>query len=237
MNCRTFIDGLDEYRDGTLSSREHRDAVSHLRGCPACQQRLESVQALSAALRELPAPAARPGFLDDALARAQGPRVSHRMRWTYMTGAALAASLALWIGASRLPDLLHESVPKPIGVTIALNETRTIQLAFNAEHELRQATLSLTLPEGVELQGFPGQRQVRWQTDLAVGANVLALPLIAVSPTEGALLARLEHGDRSTEFTVPLHVNDAARSSALPSKLGKANLRPSTRKEVPNANA
>ena len=216
MNCQAFENHLDEYLEGVLANAAYNAAAAHLQRCSGCQQRLAQMQALRAALRTLPAPGPRSGFFEDALARAQGARVARRTGWTYIAGAALAASLALWIGAGQLPTLLREPATKPIGVTIALHETRTVQLSFNAERDLPQATLSITLPEGVELQGFPGQHQVSWQTSIARGANVLSLPLTAVSATGGTLLARLEHGDRSTQLTVPLHVSDAPRTSALP---------------------
>lgn len=216
MNCRAFENQLDEYLEGALAGEAYDAAAAHLQRCAGCQKRLAHVQALRAALRTLPAPAPRSGFFEEALARAQGPRVARRTGWTYIAGAALAASLALWIGAGQLPTLLREPVTRPIGVTIALHETRTVQLSFNAERDLPQATLSITLPEGVELQGFPGQHQVSWQTNIARGANVLSLPLTAVSAAGGTLLARLEHGDRSTQLTVPLLVSSAARTSALP---------------------
>lgn len=215
MNCRTFQDQLDQYLEGALAGADHDAAAGHLHHCLTCQRRVARAQALRAALRALPVPAPRPEFFEDAIARAQGPRTALRTGWMYVTSAALAASLALWIGAGRLPALLSNPTPKPIGVTIALHETRTVRLAFNAEHDLSQATLRITLPEGVEIQGFPGQHQVAWQTNIARGANVLALPLTAVSATGGTLLARLEHGDRSTELSIPLHVSAAERTSAL----------------------
>lgn len=223
MNCRSFEDRLDGYLEGALADKDHDEAAAHLQSCGDCQRRLARVQALRAALRSLPVPAPQAGFFEHALARAQGPRPAHRFGWTYLAGAALAASLALWIGFGRIPDFLSAPASKPIGVTIALHETRTVQLAFNAEHELSQATLSITLPDGVEVKGFPGQHQLSWQTNIARGANVLSLPLIAVSPSSGVLLARLTHGDRSTELTIPLQVSDPTRTSALPSTCATAN--------------
>jgi anti-sigma factor RsiW len=217
MNCQAFADQLDEYLEGALADPGYDAAAAHLQRCAACQRRVARAQALRAALRTLPAPAPRSGFFEQALARAQRPHDGRRMGWAYVTGAALAASLALWIGAGSLPVGMHTPTTKPIGVTIALHETRTVQLAFNAERDLPQATLRITLPAGVELKGFPGQRQVSWQTNIARGANLLSLPLIAVATTDGALLARLEHGDRSTELVVPLHVGDAAHTSGLSS--------------------
>lgn len=237
MNCLAFEDRLDEYLEGALADNAHAAAAAHLRSCDHCRRYLARVEALRVAVRNFPVPAPRPGFFEHALARAQGRDASRRTGWAYAAGAALAASLALWIGFGRLPDLLHAPAAKPIGVIIALHQTRTVQLAFNAEHDLRQATLTITLPEGVELQGFPGQRRVSWQTNIARGANVLSLPLVAVARSNGALLARLAHDGRSTELNVPLHVNDPvpAHTSALPMTRASINQCEPDFKELANA--
>lgn len=213
MNCHDFMDRIEEYLDGSLAAGAREPAATHLSTCISCQQRTARVQALRAALRDLPIPEPRPEFFTRALIHAQQSPPARRLRWPYVTGAALAASLALWLGFGWL---LQPAVDKPVGVTITLHEPRAVQLAFSAEHELQQATLSIRLPDGVELQGFPGQREVRWQTDLAQGVNMLSLPLVAVSSSGGTLLARLEHGERATEITVPLHVNAPGRTSAVP---------------------
>lgn len=214
MNCHDFMDRIEEYLDGSLGAVERETAAAHLTGCNSCQQRTARVQALRAALRDLPIPEPRPEFFARALIQAQQSHAGRRPRWPYLAGAALAASLALWLGFGWLPALL-QTADRPIGVTIALHEPRAVQLAFSAEHALQQATLSIRLPDGVELQGFPGQREIRWQTDLARGVNMLSLPLVATSPSGGVLLARLEHGERATEITVPLRVGTPGRTSAV----------------------
>lgn len=237
MSCNVFENCLDEYLEGALADNAYAAAAAHLQSCDDCRRALARVEALRAAVRNFTVPAPRPGFLEHALARAQAHDVSRRTRWTaYAAGAALAASLVLWIGFGWWPGQLHAPATKPIGVTIALHQTRTVQLAFNAEHELPQATLTITLPAGVELQGFPGQHRVSWQTNIARGANVLSLPLIAVGRSNGALLAHLEHGGRSTELRVPLHVSDPVRTSALPLTRVSSNQCELGRKEVANAN-
>ncbi|MFL6621300.1 MAG: anti-sigma factor family protein [Sulfurifustis sp.] len=233
MNCRTFIERMDGYLERTLAREVHDAAAGHLRDCGDCQRRVARLQALRGALRAIPVPAPRPGLLEQALERAQRVQPQRRRFWPYVAGAALAASITLWIGFGR-PNLSTPSTP--LGVNITLNETHTVQLAFNAERELPQATLSIQLPNGVELQGFPGQREVRWQTTLVRGANVLALPLLAKSANGGTLLARVEHGDRRTELAIPLHVSDRLRTSAAdPAHATDDGDR--VPKEVPDANA
>lgn len=215
MNCHAFQQHLDEYLEGALAGLEYDAAAAHLQHCTDCQRRLARAQGLRAALRSLPIPPPRSGFLEQALAGAQRPQRIRHLGWAFATGAALAASLALWISLTPAPGLFAPAT-KPAGVVIALHETRTLQLAFNAERDLPHATLSIVLPAGVELRGFPGQHRISWQADIVRGANVLSLPLVAVSASDGKLLARLEQGERSTELTIPLHIDNSTPTSALP---------------------
>lgn len=166
---------------------------------------------IQALLKDYPAPKADPGFYDRALARAtlQGAR-KQRTRWV-MTGfgGAIAAGLAIWMiggmlmNAPQLPDA-GQNIPE---VTMALEEPRTVNLVFSATEPMQAATLTVSLPDGVELAGFPGQREISWETSLNEGRNLLPLKLIALTPTGGELLARLEHNDRNREFRLRVDVS------------------------------
>jgi anti-sigma factor RsiW len=212
MNCHQFTETLDEYLGGELPHAEHVAASTHAHSCSGCQRRLARRHALRSALREMPVQERRPEFFERTLQHAY--RSHPHWRQSYAIGAGLAAALALWIGFGWLPGPTHAPSNSLASVTISLDQPRTVQIAFNAEHALEQAMLDITLPAGVELEGYPGQRQIRWQTDLSRGVNVLSLPLIAVSSSGGTLLARLEHGERSTELAVQLRVNNSSRTSA-----------------------
>jgi len=209
MNCREFRQYLDEFLAGALSASAVDAANEHLHGCPDCQRQLAKLQSLRAALRSQEIPAARPGFFDEALRQARQSAPASVSRWPRLVGAALAASLVLWFGYSWVPVKSPGSgVDRVAAVTIKLHETRVVQLAFNAEEAIAGATLRIQLPEGVELQGFPGKREIEWRTDLARGVNMLSLPLTAVAASEGALRARVEQGERSTELMIGLSVQE-----------------------------
>ena len=161
-------------------------------------------------LRDYPAPAADEGFYERALVRAthQGSK-RQRNRWMLTGfGAAIAATIAAWViggmllGEPRLPEA-DSAIP---GVTIALAEPRTVNLVFASRTALDSATLTVTLPDGIELDGFPGQREITWETSLSEGKNLLPLTLVAVTPTGGELLARLEHDDRDRTFRLRVEV-------------------------------
>lgn len=167
-------------------------------------------QDLARSLREYRVPDPDPGFFDRALLRAthDGAR-RQRNRWIAAGfGSAVAAGLALWLAAGALlspPDLPDAGDVIP-GVTMALEEPRTINLVFSSATALDSASLTVSLPPGVEMAGFPGQREVAWETSLGEGRNVLPLTLVALTPTGGELLARLEHDNRRRTFRVRLDV-------------------------------
>lgn len=165
---------------------------------------------LLALLEAYPAPEPDDGFYERALARAThvGSR-RQRSRWLAAGfGSALAAGLALWMIAGVFlanPDLPQADAPIP-GITMALEEPRTVNLVFSSAAALERATLTVSLPPGIELAGFPGQREITWQTSLDAGKNVLPLTLIALTPTGGELTARLEHDDRNRTFRVRVNI-------------------------------
>lgn len=214
MNCQEFREQLDEYMTGELEPRVVDAAGAHLRSCTDCQQRLARRHELRASLHRQAVPPPRPEFFGQALALARQSKAVHFSLWPRLVGAGLAASLAVWIGFSWVPGKQPPESDKLAGIVIALRETKTVQLAFNAEQPLTGALLHIHLPEGVEMRGFPGQREIEWRTDLARGVNLLSLPLTAVAASQGTLRARLEHDTRSTEFSVSLRVRELATKRA-----------------------
>ncbi len=161
-------------------------------------------------LKDYPMPAADAGFYDQALARAThvGSR-RQRNKWMLTGfGAAIAATIAAWMVGGLLlndPQLPDPAATIP-GVTIAMEQPRTVNLVFASATALDSATLTVSLPEGIELDGFPGQREITWQTSLKEGRNHLPLTLVALTPAGGELLARLEHDDRDRTFRLRVDV-------------------------------
>ncbi|MCH8159170.1 MAG: hypothetical protein IIA08_04780 [Proteobacteria bacterium] len=166
---------------------------------------------ITALLKDYPMPEATTAYFDQALVRAthEGSR-RQRNRWV-MTGfgSAIAAGLALWlIGGFFLtaPNLPGADTPSITGITMTLAEPQTVNFVFASNTSLVGATLTIMLPQGVELVGFPGQREISWQTSLTAGRNLLPLRLIALSPIGGEVVATLEHMDRARTFRVRVDV-------------------------------
>lgn len=166
---------------------------------------------IQALLKDYPVPAASAAFYDQALARAErdGTR-RQRNRWL-MTGfgSAVAAGLVLWLigGFFLAPTNLPVVDPGIPGITMTLEEPQTVNLVFASAMALDSAVLTVTLPDGIELAGFPGRREIAWQTSLNEGKNLLPLQLIAISPAGGEVLARLQHNDRDRTFRLHIDVS------------------------------
>jgi hypothetical protein len=168
-------------------------------------------QEILALLKDYPMPEATAGYFDQALVRAthEGSR-RQRNRWL-MTGfgSAIAAGLVLWVLGSfflTTPDLPATDTAIP-GITMTLEEPRTVNLVFASAEPLDTATLTVTLPEGIEMSGFPGHREITWQTSLKAGKNLLPLKLIATSPLGGEVYATLRHKDRGRTFRLLVDVS------------------------------
>jgi len=164
-------------------------------------------------LKDYPMPEATAGFFDQALVRAthEGSR-RQRNRWLLTGfGSAVAAGLVLWMVGGFLlttPDLPLPTPDATIpGITMTLEEPRTVNLVFASTEALNAATLTVTLPEGIEMSGFPGQREITWQTSLNAGKNLLPLKLIATSPLGGEVYATLRHDDRGRTFRLRIDVS------------------------------
>ncbi len=162
-------------------------------------------------LKDYPMAEASAGFYDRALVRAthEGTR-RQRNRWLLTGfGSALAAGLVLWlIGGFFLtaPQLPAPDASIP-GVAMTLEAPRTVNLVFASKTALTGARLTVVLPDGIELAGFPGQREITWETSLVEGRNLLPLELVALTPAGGEVLARLEHQNRKRTFRLRVEVS------------------------------
>ena len=167
-------------------------------------------QEILALLRDYPMPAASAEYFDRALVRAthEGSR-RQRNRWLLAGfGSAVAAGAALWMVSVLFlaaPDL-PVAEPTIPGITMTLEEPRTVNLIFSSAEPLEVATLTVQLPEGIEMSGFPGRREISWQTSLDAGRNLLPLKLIATSPIGGEVYATLVHNERGRTFRLRVDV-------------------------------
>ncbi len=214
MSCTHINEKLDDYMDGALGDAEIASLDEHIESCDSCRQTVESEQRLRELLKDYPVPAPDPAYFARALGKASHVSTlvntkSQRNRWI-MTGfgGAIAAGLVARIICGMLlqtPDLSDPAASIP-GVTMVLEEPRTVNLVFSSATVLNDAVLTVNLPAGIEIDGFAGQREITWVTTLQAGKNILPLRLIATTSHGGELLARLEHDDRDRTFRIRVNV-------------------------------
>ena len=175
------------------------------------EKRVMEERELLELLQDYPVPEAEAGFYDRAVVRAvhKGSR-RQRNRWMLAGfGSAVAVGLAIWVITAVLMTTpqLPDAEPAIPGVTIAMEQEHTVRLVFSSAEALDSATLTVSLPDGIELAGFPGQREITWETSLQEGKNLLPLTLVALTPAGGEVLARLEHKDRNRTFRLRVDVS------------------------------
>lgn len=212
MKCSEFDNQVQDWLDGELSADRAAALQAHAEACPDCRARVEEFRTLRAALAEMPAPALS-GERTERLLRASRPR-----RRTMQPALAAAATFAL--AALILPFADWDRTGPATGetaataeVSVPVNQLRTVRLALSSQRTLDDATVMIELPPGVELQGRPAQRVLRWQTDISAGNNQLSLPLIAHEPGTGELVARIEHDGKSREMRLRLDARETGETS------------------------
>lgn len=217
MPCQQLNDIFDDYVDGLRADAASLDR--HVAGCSDCRQRVAQEHRLRAALADygsasVPQPDSE--FFARALAVAvqDRGRKQHNRGWIKGFGSALAAGLVLWLVAGDWMQPREQSPAAQLQVTMAIENPRTINLVFSSANELSDATLTVSLPPGIEIQGFRGQREISWITSLREGRNVLPLKLIAISPQGGELLATLQHENDNKTFRLQVTVTQTASELA-----------------------
>lgn len=158
------------------------------------------------ALKRLPVPPPRPGFVESAIAKATrrppaAKRSSVFARWEMWFGVAVGVAASVLVTVF----LLRPVAPADVGaVTLAVAESRNIDVVIDSERTLDQATIRIATTGAIELNGFDDNRQVQWQTRLDRGRNVLSLPIVARSTGAAQLVATIEHGGRVRRVAVKM---------------------------------
>lgn len=181
----------------------------HLRQCGDCREHAEDLRVVRL-LRTMPAPEPEEGFeqrvLAGVLPERRGESRSRVRGWQLAT----AASLLLAVLAS-LPRWQQPMSPAPrtvaaLPVSVSLDTPRTLQ----------GATIRVSLPSNLVLEGYGDTRELQWQADLNAGSNRLTLPVRLREPAETAeVLIRIEHGGAHREFRVPVQVGPADSTTMI----------------------
>jgi hypothetical protein len=177
----------------------------------------DDFQTLRTALRRMPTPEPRPGFVERAFARVaqqQAPQVvappgrlrSFATRWETWAGAALGGAVAAALTLVLLRPVATPDVGPQLALT--LNESRNVDVLIDSDRELKGATIRIAAIGSIALEGFDDERQIDWQADLERGSNLLSLPVVARAAGKGWLVAVIEHQGRTRQVAIDLSVVD-----------------------------
>ncbi len=202
MNCTDITNSLDDWLDGDLPAGQVSDIESHAAACPSCRERLNRERALLERLRRLPAPEPDDMLFDRALATAIKQDHRHRLRRWFGVGGALAASLILVIGLTI--QLQPEFHPGISDLSVSLLNEHEISLVVESPLGLDNATFNVVLPPGIELTGFPEQREITWVGRLEPGKNLLALPVRIQAGYSGNIVTQIRHAGKQKTFTISM---------------------------------
>lgn len=201
MNCQDFRTQIDDWLDGDIA--DDGSLRAHAEACAACARQLAIEQRFRAQLRALAEDVPVDSQRNERLLSPVHAAGRGRTQWG---GFAAAASLVLGIAIGVLWSP-WSGQPQPLkamqAVVLEPNVTQSVQLAFRSPGELKNAEIRLEASENVEIEGYPGQRELRWNTDLAQGTNTLELP-VRLLGEEGSVVATIYYGDGKRSFSISL---------------------------------
>lgn len=203
MRCEDAIETLrgadSEPRSGLRAAMDH--AVS----CDDCHAALRALDAMRL-LREEPAPVVDDGAIDRAIDRALTASTAQRYRRGFWRGLASGAGIAAALAALAVGVWLNGGVTEPPvaapEVRIALNQRSDVTVTLESPEPLANAEVRVELRGALALDGYAGQRELRWSTDLDRGINELTLPVIAIDARGGQVLVEVTHADKRRTFVL-----------------------------------
>jgi len=222
MNCHNIANLLDSREILELTEAQQRAVNVHLRECSRCEDEWRAVRALWD-VATIPTPAPRPDLFSEAmrLATAAGARREARppRQHSFWLGAGFGGAIAASLVAAFMTFTVAPwtasvdtaSVPAAVpSITVALNETRDVDVAITSAEALAQAEIRVVLTGGVRLAGFADRSELSWRADLDEGINRLSLPVIAINGSGGQVLVEVEHASKRQIFVVNVGVDSAS---------------------------
>jgi anti-sigma factor (TIGR02949 family) len=204
MNCTDIDQHINGFLDGRLSTLREQAFAQHISRCTACEKKVDAERQLRSMLRAIPVQSPSNHFRQRVLTRVRQEYVPKRQNHFQMKMAAGFASVAvfsltLWF-MSGMQATGPDNKPDRV-VALASNESQSLRIMFEADTDIKQAELSIDLPDNVLLVGYPARKSLSWKTDLQKGENVLALPVQVSNEGRGELRTRLIYHNKVKSYS------------------------------------
>ena len=209
MQCE---DAIEQISIGGSGADELEAAMAHATSCHDCRAALRAIHALRPLRDEqppLPSDLAMERAIDTALSKRPVQRYRRGFWSGLAAGTALAATLAaVAVGVWLQPNAGDATRDLP-EVRIALNRPRAVTVTLESPEPLANAEVRIELRGAVALDGYVGQRELRWMTDLDRGVNELTLPVVALDARGGQVLVEVTHGEKRRTFILDVRAATA----------------------------
>lgn len=208
MNCAEVSILLESLVEQCLTPAQHRLVTAHLTGCDSCASAAYALEQLRAKrLSTIPDP--RPGLLSEIVTQVTQSELATDLRTPdrFWLGAAAGGALAAGIVLALLSfNSIGPMEPdtRSSQLSIALNETRDVNVAINSPTEMIDASIRVVLTGTLALAGYEDQSELRWMTDLDAGVNALSLPVTMLGTDGGQVLVEVTHDDHHKIFVITL---------------------------------
>ncbi|MFC6634161.1 hypothetical protein [Microbulbifer taiwanensis] len=181
---------------------------------------------LVALLRTLPAPEPGAGFEDRLLekamraARHTQPSARRRQpagwaRWGWQLATAASLLLAILATAPHWSDVFYPPVAQPLARHDSAT-VRPVHILVQSPRQMSGATIRVTLPANVGLDGYTDIQTLQWQADISAGENRLSLPVKVGSAGVGSeILIEIEY--QGARKVLHLPVTPASGTGAVES--------------------
>ena len=203
MRCEDAVEIIRTV--GSQPGRDLRAAMDHAADCEDCHAALRALDAMRT-LRDEPAPMVDEDAIERAIDRALTTSSAERYRRGFWSGLASGAAMAATIAALAVGVwLFRDGVEAPVAapeVRIALNQRSNVTVTLESPERLANAEVRIELRGALALDGYAGQRELRWMTDLDRGVNQLTLPVIAIDATGGQVLVEVTHAEKRRTFVL-----------------------------------
>ncbi|HEY0961017.1 MAG TPA: zf-HC2 domain-containing protein [Pseudomonadales bacterium] len=176
MQCEYGNATLDDYFDHALDASAQTLFLAHCRQCPECRAEVDAHTQYLLMLKtfKVTSPAAVP-TPDGRVPGTTPAQDTTRKRAAFapwmLRAAAAVATLALGLGWHVSRDY------NPPGAVSDDDMWSKVNIVIQVPATLENARLTVSLPQGIYIQGHEGMQTLAWTADFSPGTNALELPI------------------------------------------------------------
>lgn len=215
MHCNDAEKLIDTLSHNLL--HDEKGLMRHLALCNSCHDYTRERQLIEL-LASLPVPESSTGYEERVMAaaiREKRPAVNRlHAYWAISTAASVLLAVVLTLqfhsaGTRDQAEIVQDSV-----VEVQPGQPRIVNVLLNSPRLLNDALMALQWDENLELRGYEGVKELRWQTTLKDGNNKLSLPIQLTGGESGTLTVTVEHGGARKHFSVLVNAAPSGRESS-----------------------